>query len=1241
MPASEFSNELLAVLASEERLRDWLASLRDALGRRPLSAADALLIGVVLAKSRSVEHVETVLEVERVLKRAIARKMLDPIALREAASLAVELVASHSKKEKPAKKRAKTKAMAGKDDARLSLYVRDALPALVAALLSFRSPKAWALAEESIPFLVAAAPSSSPDAIDSCDIVDAHVRDVVMPILESLMRSSLSALRTSTEKIHETEATTKGESRHAGDGVAAHVFATALRSIPEATLAMDGPWRLLLDSLPVRYGGHVDSFDVDPLLSAAGRALARAACVDDARRIELCGVIEQKLKGVTASRAVGLDVLRVMLNGPEQPLSQEDVRLAVRWALHAASSAKVSADTGAMSAQRLIIPAAAVVIAALPYLERDDIAAMRDGWLTPRLSAQALTWRDGTTASGFPPVCTVRSHMSIPIEERLPVDAIAALFHADLVLAAYVNPMEFRTRVVNGGLELGVASLGRKVNANEKAQAGVAASCTNEKWGYLMGAAAMTVLANLLHACLDATQIYDGDNAPSFFDLGLPTADVRRALLHRLSHLLALQRGIQIEVDAEIDDAFATAASSLPRVQVSTWLSAVEAVLAEDGPQTSGYSRFDVPDVEPQVQAGILSRAAAAFSTSTGLTKHEAGHVSTIAFDPGFILRELVRRGILHKSLILAERLAPNVSETSATAAMTVQSFRGAQPDRYQMLSERLAAPPSANSHGEGNELVIVKPSFGRWTDTSASIRAAIVAGCFELCTIAAMSSSSPAIEASVISALAAPVLQLDSWDLNNADGLAITFGAQDSAQDDMASDMASHTRLAVLQWVTARATECTALRAAAPALSLGATLLLGLPRASVTACCPTLVTAHASAALWGRTDLDTSQSDSFECRSLQLTRDLLQGYVECAVDDMILSEPQCATDFSDGTSFERAQRVSLLKTAHHLTLKCDGVNAAIAVIMDVVHVISNTTDPMPLQSSSTAISVVLDLLTSHVGRIIKDVRDDALGLNQRDREVNIDVSDLLMRVGELIVQTIDAAAMLVNNESGKKRKLSAVVLVDIIHGVSATLLSLISISVWIASVRSGDNKKSRRLDDVAKAAYESSGRLGIAVDSLEGEGSNASVKRESARMRSNRVSLRAATALRAGAQLTDLSEDKNAAKTGRRHRKFRKMRWVDMEAEEPSSDEGGVEGEADDDEDDAIFCVRPNGDGIEGWEMHHRQSEKRPFPEVDGPVETETTAVIVPQIRRVNASPKKKAHGQDVQVREAANNLA
>ena len=79
MPASEFSNELLAVLASEERLRDWLASLRDALGRRPLSAADALLIGVVLAKSRSVEHVETVLEVERVLKRAIARSVTEPL----------------------------------------------------------------------------------------------------------------------------------------------------------------------------------------------------------------------------------------------------------------------------------------------------------------------------------------------------------------------------------------------------------------------------------------------------------------------------------------------------------------------------------------------------------------------------------------------------------------------------------------------------------------------------------------------------------------------------------------------------------------------------------------------------------------------------------------------------------------------------------------------------------------------------------------------------------------------------------------------------------------------------------------------------------------------------------------------------------------------------------------------------------------------------------------------------------
>jgi hypothetical protein len=66
------------------------------------------------------------------------------------------------------------------------------------------------------------------------------------------------------------------------------------------------------------------------------------------------------------------------------------------------------------------------------------------------------------------------------------------------------------------------------------------------------------------------------------------------------------------------------------------------------------YSK-DVPDVEPQVQAGILARAAAAVSAAVGRNTHKTGCVS--ATDPGVVLRELVSRGILRKSLTLAERL--------------------------------------------------------------------------------------------------------------------------------------------------------------------------------------------------------------------------------------------------------------------------------------------------------------------------------------------------------------------------------------------------------------------------------------------------------------------------------------------------------------------------------------------------------------------------------------------------------
>ena len=123
------------------------------------------------------------------------------------------------------------------------------------------------------------------------------------------------------------------------------------------------------------------------------------------------------------------------------------------------------------------------------------------------------------------------------------------------------------------------------------------------------------------------------------FNLGIPVPDVRRALLHRLSNLMALQRGIRSkDVGGNDASAFAAAVASMPRVQVITLLSAVESVLGEDEVHSALVSKqpqHDVPDVEPAVQAGIMTRAAVSVAVAVGLCK--AGRVSTAAFDPSFI----------------------------------------------------------------------------------------------------------------------------------------------------------------------------------------------------------------------------------------------------------------------------------------------------------------------------------------------------------------------------------------------------------------------------------------------------------------------------------------------------------------------------------------------------------------------------------------------------------------------------
>ena len=126
----------------------------------------------------------------------------------------------------------------------------------------------------------------------------------------------------------------------------------------------------------------------------------------------------------------------------------------------------------------LVVSVAAVLVSAARYLAVSDLAAIQNGWLEPRMAAQALTWRRDVDHPETPPVCTVRSHVSIPMRERLPLDAISALFHADLVLTAYIDPGEFRSRVIGGGLELAVAPSGEERNKDVD---------DVEHWGYQTG----------------------------------------------------------------------------------------------------------------------------------------------------------------------------------------------------------------------------------------------------------------------------------------------------------------------------------------------------------------------------------------------------------------------------------------------------------------------------------------------------------------------------------------------------------------------------------------------------------------------------------------------------------------------------------------------------------------------------------------------------------------------------------
>jgi hypothetical protein len=871
-------------------------------------------------------------------------------------------------------------------------------------------------------------------------------------------------------------------------------------------------------------------------------------------------MIESKLNGSARARGAGLDVLRAVLSAPERPFPSSHVALSVRWALHAASSVhekdatrdseqEAARTTEKKVAHGLVISAAATLIAAARYLAPADLAAIRDGWLEPRLKAQALVWRPDGDAGA--PVCTVRSHARIPHDERLPLDTVSALFHAELVLTARVDPAAFMARVMRGETDLQDRQMTEPVDVEETRRANAT------------GAAVLVTLANLLQSCLDADGI----------DLGEPAAGTRNALLRRLSDLLELER------DVDRNERHAWATSPMPRVRVSAWLTAVESVLSEDEDETRG--------VDPRVQACVVRRAAMAFSVAFGLEKSDAtGRVSTGAHDPSVALRALVARDILRKALKLAERLAPSVADTEDA------------DEKHRLLAERIRGGTDGPSGNPGTAATDAT-SGERWASTSALTRASVVAGCFELCLAAAQAPSPPPLEASVTSALAAPALQLET--------------TEEIHDDPDRPD----SRLVLLHWITARASECGALRAAAPALSLAANILSGLSEETSGACASMVVTAHASAAIWGRSDVDPDeQASDMRRRVVGNARRFARGlFLGTSEERFFLSESIAEEENVDDGAVDRARRAGVLERAHHLALAHNGVSAAVSMLADVAHVLSSTTNLVPSYAAATNAAVVLRLLAAHARRAIDGVRAStfvptpAYGpLGSPSKRVAADTAATI-RLGRLISQTLDAVSATVRrnefrgsgSRSGSGTSLTAETIVEALCGANAALAALVFVGNYSAQGYGGVGSAASRFDDVAHLVYQSAGKLGAAIDARSSSlASNAleKIRRQSKRLRAHRMSLRAVVALRGGERLIDdvpADDDPESRASSKFRRKYGKLHWVDLAAEEPSSEESESDASEEDDDED-IFCVRPNGgEGIAGWGL----VDGAPFPEV------------------------------------------
>ena len=387
------------------------------------------------------------------------------------------------------------------------------------------------------------------------------------------------------------------------------------------------------------------------------------------------------------------------------------------------------------------------------------------------------------------------------------------------------------------------------------------------------------------------------------------------------------------------------------------------------------------------------------------------------------------------------------------------------------------------------------------------------------MCFAAAQAPSPPPLEASVTAALAAPALYLE---------------APEEVRDDPDGPDG---RLVLLHWITARATECGALRAAVPALALAANVLSALPEETAGACASMVVTAHASAALWGREggDPDGSPRDARRRavgNARRFARALFSGTKEerFFLNDVVGK----IAEANDVGAVDRARRAGVLEAAHHLAFAHNGASAAVSTLADIAQVLASTANPVPSSAAATNAAVVLHLLAAHARRVVEGMRSSAFApmpasgtLGSPSKRAAGDAAATL-RLGRLMCQTLDAVTATVKRNgfagNGVRASGGAPMTVDTVaealRGANAALAALVSAGNYSPQGGGGSASASSRFDDVAHSAYQSAGRLGAAVDARStslASGELGPIRSQTTRLRTYRTSLRAVVALRGG----------------------------------------------------------------------------------------------------------------------------